>query len=67
MVNKSQVPVLLHRHSTMLLVWVVELDKCNTNSSWQDSAALEMTQLHEYKIFKDLGKGAKAPKGYKKM
>ncbi len=26
-----------------------------------------MTQLHEYKTFKDLGKGAKAPEGYRKI
>jgi len=26
-----------------------------------------MTQLHEYKIFKDLGKGAKASEGYRKI
>ncbi len=26
-----------------------------------------MTQLHEYKTFKDLGKGAKAPAGYQKI
>jgi len=26
-----------------------------------------MTQLHEYKTFKDLGKGAKVPEGYHKI
>jgi len=45
----------------------VELDKRNGNTKWQDSTALEMTQLHEYKTFKDLGKGAKAPDGYRKI
>ncbi len=27
----------------------VELDKRNGNTKWQDSTALEMSQLHEYK------------------
>ncbi len=46
---------------------IVELDKHNGNTKWQDSTALEMTQLHEYKTFKDLGKGAKLPEGYGKI
>jgi len=25
----------------------VELDKCNGNTKWQDSTALEMSQLHK--------------------
>ena len=29
----------------------LELNKCNGNTKWQDSTALEMTQLHEYKMF----------------
>jgi len=37
----------------------VELDKCNGNTKWQASTALEMSQLHEYKTFKDMGKGGK--------
>ena len=41
----------------------VELAKCNGNTKWQDSTALEMSQLHEYKTFKDLGKGGKPPEG----
>ena len=45
----------------------LELDKRNGNTKWQDSTALEMTQLHEYKTFKDLGKGAKPPDGYRKI
>ncbi len=36
-----------------------KLDKCNGNTKWQDSTALQMSQLHEYKTFKDLGKGGK--------
>ena len=45
----------------------VELDKHNGNTKWQDSTALEMAQLHEYKTFKDLGKGGKLPEGYQKI
>jgi len=45
----------------------VELDKCNGNTKWQDSTAYEMTQLHEYKTFKDLGKGVKVPEEYRKI
>ena len=32
----------------------VELDKRNGNTKWQDSTALEMSQLHKYRTFKDL-------------
>jgi len=42
----------------------VELDKHNHNTKWQDSTALEITQLCEYKTFRDLGKRAKPPEGY---
>jgi len=45
----------------------IELGKRNGNTKWQDSTALEMTQLNEYKTFKNLGKGAKAPEGYHKI
>ncbi len=45
----------------------VELGKRNGNTKWQDSTALEMSQLHEYKTFKDLGKGGKPPDGYRKI
>ena len=45
----------------------VELDKRNGNTKWQDSTALEMSQLHEYKTFKDLGKGGKPPEGHRKI
>jgi len=45
----------------------VELDKHNGNTKWQDSTALEMSQLHKYRTFKDLGKGGKPPKGYRKI
>jgi hypothetical protein len=45
----------------------IELDKRNGNTKWQDCTDLEMNQLHEYKTFKDLGYGAAAPQGYKKI
>ncbi len=45
----------------------VELDNWNDNNKWQDSTALEMIQLDDYNTFKDLGKGAKPPEGYKKI
>jgi len=46
---------------------VIELDKKNGNTKWQDSMALEILQLDEYQTFRDLGKGAKAPPGYKRI
>jgi len=45
----------------------IKLDKCNGNTKWQDSTALEMSQLHEYKTFKDLGKRGKPPDSYQKI
>ena len=32
------------------------LDKENSNTHWQDAMDLELTQIHEYKVFKDTGK-----------
>ena len=43
----------------------VRLDEENGNTLWQDATKLEMKQLHEYKTFRDLGKGAPTPAGYK--
>ena len=43
----------------------IELDKENGNTKWQDSMALELAQLQEYKTFKDFGKGVSKPDGYK--
>ena len=34
----------------------MRLDKENGNTHWQDAMDLELTQIHEYKIFKDTGK-----------
>jgi len=45
----------------------VEPNKRNGNTKWQESTALEMSQLHEYKTFKDLGKAEKPPEGYWKI
>ena len=35
---------------------VMRLDKENGNTHWQDAMDLELTQIHEYKVFKDTGK-----------
>ena len=45
----------------------LELDKKNGNTKWTDAMALELSQIDEYDTFKDLGRGAKAPAGYKKI
>ena len=34
----------------------IRLDKENSNIHWQDAMDLELTQIHEYKVFKDTGK-----------
>ena len=34
----------------------MRLDKENGNTHWQDAMELELTQIHEYKVFKDTGK-----------
>ena len=34
----------------------IRLDKGNSNTHWQDAMDLELTQIHEYKVFKDTGK-----------
>ena len=44
----------------------IRLNEENNNTRWQGAMALEMEQLQEYKTFTDLGKGAKAPDGYRK-
>ena len=45
----------------------VRLDQRNANTKWQDATKTEMAQLDEYDTFKDLGKDAKPPDGYKKI
>ena len=34
----------------------IRLDQENSNTHWQDVMDLELTQIHEYKVFKDTGK-----------
>ena len=34
----------------------IRLDKENDNTHWQDAMDLKLTQIHEYKVFKDTGK-----------
>ena len=34
----------------------IRLDKENSNTHWQDAMDFELTQIHEYKVFKDTGK-----------
>ena len=42
----------------------VELDEANGNTLWQDAIDKERGQINDFKTFKALRKGAKAPKGY---
>ena len=45
----------------------LQLDEENQNTMWSDAMTLEMEQLQEYSTFKNLGRGAAAPDGYKKI
>ncbi len=45
----------------------VRLDEQNNNTRWQDSVDIEMDQIHSYDTFRDLGKDAAIPNGYKKI
>ena len=51
----------------------IRLDKENSNTHWQDAMDLELTQIHEYKAFKDTGKvqfhdgKAVTPDGFQKI
>ena len=51
----------------------IRLDKENCNTHWQDAMDLELTQIHEYKVFKDTGKAqfhdgkAVTPDGFQKI
>jgi len=44
-----------------------ELDAAAGNTQWQDSMALEISQLMSYKTFKDRGYKAAIPAGYKRI
>jgi len=46
---------------------VLELDKKNGNTKWQEAESTEMSQLLEYHTFVDKGVGGEAPVGYKKI
>ena len=41
------------------------LDKENGNTHWQDAMDLELTKIHEYKVFRDTGKAT--PDGFQKI
>ena len=51
----------------------IRLDKENSNTHWQDAMDLELSQIHEYKVFKDTGKAqfhdgkAVIPDGFQKI
>ena len=51
----------------------IRLDKENSTTHWQDAMDLELTQIHEYKVFKDTGKAqfhsgkAVTPDGFQKI
>ena len=51
----------------------ISLDKENSNTHWQDEMDLELTQIHEYKVFKDTDKAqfhygkAVTPDGFQKI
>ena len=51
----------------------IRIDKENSNTHWQDAMYLELTQIHEYKVFKDTGKAqfhngkAVTPDGFQKI
>ena len=47
--------------------YALELDKKNGNKRWRDATDLELAQLHEYKTFRDMGRGATIPNRYKKI
>ena len=45
----------------------VQLDEANGDRKWHDAMNKELDLLHEYKTFKDLGKGTTPPSDYKKI
>ena len=45
----------------------MELDKANGNELWKNAEKLELAQIDDYEVFEDLGRGAKAPEGYRKI
>ena len=49
------------------LKMATNLDAKNGDNKWKDARDKEIDQLHEYEVFKDLGKGTAIPDGYKKI
>ena len=45
----------------------VLIDIKNGNTKWQDCTKLELCQIDDYKVFKDLGLNVAIPSGYKKI
>jgi hypothetical protein len=45
----------------------MELDEKNKSTLWRDAIKKEMDHIAEYGTFRNLGRGATAPAGYKKM
>ena len=45
----------------------VQLDQRNGNTKWQVTTRLELDQINEYSVFKDLGYKPPIPEGYKKI
>ena len=45
----------------------LELNKDSNNNLWAQAICNELNQTHEYKTFKNLGKGVSPPTGYKRI
>ena len=45
----------------------VEFDRANGNTLWQDATKKEMQLIKEFQTFKNIGKGAKIPKGHHRI
>ena len=43
----------------------MQLDAQNGNKKWKEAVNTELSQIAEYEMFEDKGKGAKGPKDYK--
>jgi len=45
----------------------MELDDQNGNHKWLEAEKIELGQIDDYEAFRDLGKGGRAPPGYKRI
>jgi hypothetical protein len=45
----------------------IAIDRENGNTYWQDAIKIELDQLFEYKVFRDLGRNAAVPYGYQQI